>query len=604
MPGTRRTTRLHDVWGTLRRWTSATTVAAAATIVLAPVGFALMLRNFDRRFPFDAPTTGETFVWALAAASCLALAVAGVWLWWRVPTTPTGWWLAVAGLLSALWLAGRFWPGPVSPWADRLLPTPVKAAVVLAVLPWPTGRLERSWSRPFTASVVAYVAVGVVSPFLWFRLPSWDSGWVLPTIGDLAGGTVVAVVATTLLRGVAPALLLAALFRRQHALPPSMGTSARTAFVGGAVLATTELLAFVTDVVLPLRSGLGPFLVRDVGTIRSAVEVGRFAVVAGLLVAAEGARRRFAAAALGSRSVEIGAASLDTTAAGDVSRVLGDPTARLRLGDGDAPSLPEPAPGSVRTEIADDTGRVLAAVDHAPDVAVTAASCDALLSAVELVVNRHARRIDADLRTAEVQAIQRQVMDAQDRARRRLERDLHDGVQQRLVALALQASMLARREQSVGRLDEERATLREAIADAVRFARNAPGAGAPAVLDPGLAAGLVALDATIPMATSLHLDGDVPAGHPAASVLWFVASEAVANSLKHAQPTEIGLRLRVHDGTAELTVVDNGVGGAPAPSAILRRLSIVPSTVDVDSPPGRGTTIQVRVDLALAASPA
>ena len=193
------------------------------------------------------------------------------------------------------------------------------------------------------------------------------------------------------------------------------------------------------------------------------------------------------------------------------------------------------------------------------------------------------------------------MLDSQDRTRRRLERNLHDGVQQRLVALALEASLLARRECSGSVASDERDRLRTAVIDAIDFSHQVLDEGPPAVLDPGLSAGLTALDAVIPMTTRLHLVGDVPADDPVASALWFVASEAVANSLKHADAQEIRIHLRVDSTSAELTISDDGCGGAiGSPAAIARRLAAFDSTLEVTSPPGGGTTIRARVPLTAA----
>jgi signal transduction histidine kinase len=178
-------------------------------------------------------------------------------------------------------------------------------------------------------------------------------------------------------------------------------------------------------------------------------------------------------------------------------------------------------------------------------------------------------------------------------------------VQQRLVALALEASLLARREQASGPQPLSRQELLDSIDATIALTSDVMRDGTPAVLDAGLAAGLAALEATVPILSTLDIDGDLPADHPATAVLWFVACEAVANTLKHANATQIGLRLHVGDAVAELTVVDNGVGGAPgSPLAIIRRLAAVPSTATVDSPPGRGTALEVHVDLVGARVPA
>ena len=148
-------------------------------------------------------------------------------------------------------------------------------------------------------------------------------------------------------------------------------------------------------------------------------------------------------------------------------------------------------------------------------------------------------------------------------------------------------------------MPDERDRLRAAVVDAIDFSHEVLSEGAPGVLDPGLSAGLVALDAVIPLTTRLDLSGDVPADDPVAAALWFVASEAVANSLKHADAHEIQIHLRVDAISAELTITDDGCGGAiGSPAAIARRLAAFDSTLEVTSPPGGGTTIRARIPLA------
>jgi signal transduction histidine kinase len=243
-------------------------------------------------------------------------------------------------------------------------------------------------------------------------------------------------------------------------------------------------------------------------------------------------------------------------------------------------------------------GEVVAAVEH--DAAIVASSITryAMMTSIGMALLRHARQVEADQRTAEVRRVQRQVLDSQDRTRRRLERNLHDGLQQRLVALSLEASMMARHE-SAGAVDAaERARLQAAVIDTIEFSHAVLNEGAPGVLDPGLAAGLVALEAVIPLTTRLHVSGDVPADDPVASALWFVASEAVANSLKHADAHNIQISLRVDSNSAELTIIDDGCGGAGSPAAIARRLAAFDSTLEVASPPGGGTSIRASIPLA------
>jgi signal transduction histidine kinase len=526
-------------------------VVAGASFMTTIVGIQLAREHAPQRWPYEAWSTADVVVWSLGAASGTGLALAAGWLSWRLPTNPTGWWLSVTALAFAAWIAGGNWSGPVSPWFEELLPPVFKATAVLAVVPWPTGRLEPRWARPFNRAVALYLVLALVEPFVGYRFSLWiRDDWRLPSIGGLVPGYLTELLAYTLLGGLAPCVLLAALVRRQAMVPSPMRRSVRPAFIGVGVLALTEVWVAVTNVALAPLGTIGMLWSRF-DTVRSAVDLGRFVVVAGLLVVAELARHRGAGRAT-ARTIELGPAERDV----DVAGLLGDPSARV--------------------------------VD----------------AAVSLAAVRQARRADADARTSEVRHAQRRVLEAQDRARRRLERDLHDGVQQRMVAVALEASMLARHESLSGCLDAtRRQALRASIDDAVRHVDAVLAERTPAVVAPGLAAGLHALGATVPMSTVVEIDGDIAGDCRAAAVLWFVAAEAVANTLKHADATELFIGLNVQPESAALTVRDNGTGGEQVVStAIGRRLSTMPSSLDIASVPGGGTTVLARVDLTAESS--
>ena len=277
--------------------------------------------------------------------------------------------------------------------------------------------------------------------------------------------------------------------------------------------------------------------------------------------------------------------------------VLRQPAApALHMGVDD---LEPPLVARGRVEIVDRMGTLVAAVDHDPTLVVSAAALAALLAGVELSILRAARGAEARARSLELRKTQRTVLDTHDVARYRLERDLHDGVQQRLVALTIEASMAARREGTSRERWANRDALIVSIESTILLARDVTCERSPAVLQRGLAEGLVALNSTIPIASTLEIDGDLVADHPAAATLWFVACEAVANALKHSGATRIGLALRVDDDVAELVVSDDGVGGALAPAdSIRRRLAAPWAQVMVSSPPGAGTVVTVQVDLS------
>jgi signal transduction histidine kinase len=186
--------------------------------------------------------------------------------------------------------------------------------------------------------------------------------------------------------------------------------------------------------------------------------------------------------------------------------------------------------------------------------------------------------------------------------RRRLERDLHDGAQQRLVSLALTLRMA--REKlgpdggEAGRLlDRSRQELDEALKEIRELARGIH----PTVLsDRGLGAAVEALAHRAPVPVEV---GQVPAQELPEQVelaAYFVVSEALTNVAKHASATHAAVTVTNDNGRLAVEVSDDGVGGADiARGTGLRglsdRLAAINGQLDIDSQPGRGTTLRAGI---------
>ena len=576
------------------------------SVAAACIGLAVSLlaatairENLSARPPTPAWSLGESVVWGLEIFSCLTLVIVGPWLTVRLPTNPTGWWVTIAGFGLAACLLGMYSTYSFSPWFEHVLPPIYKLAMVIAVACWPTGHVHPRWKRPLATALALYLVVGIGSQFIGFRkfIP-WPGS--LPAVGTAAGGALAREASDAILAGIGPMILLVAVMRRRSGMPTSVRRTSTPAFVAAAVLGLSELWVFLAHLL-----AAAPNTDRDelLTRITSCIDVGRYGVVALLLAWSEAIRHRdrTASGIAGIQSIELGPSEPRATTSAEIARILGDPTARLVLDEPEVSSIVTHLVGDgiiggtnrSAITIVDRSRTVVAVVEHdSKIIAGQVTTRHALMASVGMAVLHRARLDEAEQRGAEVRLVQRGVLDAQDRARRRLERDLHDGVQQRLVALAIDASLLARRESADGRNEADRANLQASINAVVDFCREILHTGVPGVLDPGLAAGLVALDAVIPLPTSLEISGDVHADHPAAAALWFVASEAVANSLKHAHAREIVIRLYVDDRTADLTVRDDGLGGvAHPPSAIVHRLNGLDSLVELASPHGGGTSL-------------
>jgi PAS domain S-box-containing protein len=207
----------------------------------------------------------------------------------------------------------------------------------------------------------------------------------------------------------------------------------------------------------------------------------------------------------------------------------------------------------------------------------------------------------------ELRASRARIVQATDAERRRLERDLHDGAQQRLVALSLSLRLIrsqieAAPQDAAELLDEAVEELSGATAELRELARGIH----PAILtDRGLDAALKALAARAPLPVSVEsdvgADGRLPA--PVEAAAYFVAAEALTNVARYAQATRAQVRVVRGASTVTVDVRDDGAGGAdPAAGSGLRglsdRIAALDGVLEVASPPGGGTVVKAAIPCA------
>jgi signal transduction histidine kinase len=210
---------------------------------------------------------------------------------------------------------------------------------------------------------------------------------------------------------------------------------------------------------------------------------------------------------------------------------------------------------------------------------------------------------------AEVTASRARIVTASDETRRRIERDLHDGIQQRLVTLALdmrtvgdtvapQSEELA---ESVSQLGD---SLRNVIDELHEIARGVH----PAILsEGGLTPAVKALARRSPVPMELHVRNVERLPEQVEVAAYYVVSEAITNTAKHARATVARVDLDVRDGTLHLSVRDDGVGGAdPARGSgivgLTDRVTALGGTLVLRSPPGEGTAIDLALPINAALS--
>jgi len=238
-----------------------------------------------------------------------------------------------------------------------------------------------------------------------------------------------------------------------------------------------------------------------------------------------------------------------------------------------------------------------------------AAQAGLVLRLVGLRAELAARHGDLVVRAAELRASRERLIETQDAERRRLERDIHDGAQQHLVALAVNlrlAETVATRspERAAKVLAEQADAAREAIETLSQLSR---GIYPRLLAEEGLVPALRAAVATSPVPVTVEADAErLPTAVEAA--LYFFAMEAVQNAAKHARAGGISVSLTRDGGERRLTVADDGAGFDAEQAEQVRagaglsnmrdRLDAVGGSVRLTSVPGRGTTVVAVVGAA------
>jgi signal transduction histidine kinase len=473
---------------------------------------------------------------------------------------------------------------------------------VYLVLSFPTGRLRSTLDR---ALFVAALVLVTLVELAWLLFADARS----QICSDCPSNALEIVrndtVANAILQGqrtagvilcVFTVALLAARWRR--ASLPERRASAPVLWAGGAMFAA---LAFsVANDIFDEPLGPGPAWTRSL--VFASIPI---AVLAVLL------QRRLARGAVAGLVVELGESATTGDLREALGRALGDPSlelaywvpARARYVDasGHPVELPQPDAGRSATVVERD-GETIAALIHDPALAENSELVQSVCAAAALTLENARLQAELRARLAELQASRARLVEATDSERRRIERDLHDGTQQRLVSIAM----------TLGLAESKLATDRPAVEPVLREAREALAVALdelreltqgirPAILvERGLAAALDDLSrrAALPVRVDVAIRGRLP--EQVESAAYFVASEALANAAKHAHANEVRLAASMHGDALVLEVADDGIGGAGAGGGsglrgLADRVEALGGRLTVSSPPGRGTTLRAEL---------
>ncbi len=293
-----------------------------------------------------------------------------------------------------------------------------------------------------------------------------------------------------------------------------------------------------------------------------------------------------------------------------LARTLGDPSlvlayrvpGRRAYIDGDGRPVEPPAPGG------DRTATPIERDDHELGMLVHDASLDDDPELVEAVAATAAIALDdarlhaeSEDRLAELRASRERLVAASDAERRRLERNLHDGAQQRLVSVALQLRMIQGRIRTDPALAEQLlSSASEELSQSLQELRELARGIHPAVLNHGLRAALTSLASRATVATSVSFEGPERLPEPVELAAYFVACEALANVARYAHATQTAIRVSRRAGDAVIEIDDDGVGGADESAGtglqgLADRVAALGGSLRILSPPGGGTVVTAQL---------
>jgi signal transduction histidine kinase len=571
----------------------------AAVLAAVGVGLAAFQQFGPLLWPYDLGPS-----WSVATAAWYFL-VDLVWVAAMVATyvrDPDGQMWKLFLLYRVVTTLGVLWVFPTSlTWTLSQLVTGLGSVVfVHLVLAFPSGRLTDPFDRRIVVAAYAFLAASRVAWVLVWRPTPGQVGFaprnpfvVAPndTLAFLFGPVALVALAIVLLAAVIVGLgrhwRRASPVLRRSLLPITIAAPIQLGFTVAWYLAGAIPSEWGT-----LRGVLQSPVVAIAGLV---FPVG---YLVGLV------RARLARAAVADLAVELGRGVPLGGLRDALARALRDPTLVLAFPapTGDGFVGPDGAPVELPDEA--DATRAVARLAHGDELFAALAYDPAIeredpgrVAAVASVARlaleneRLAAQVRAQLE--EVRASRSRIVDAADAERRRIERDLHDGAQQRLVALAMRLDQA--REQSAGASDLIDATTAELLA-AIREVRDlAHGVHPPILTDAGLGAAIEALAERTPFPVAIDATDERFAPEVEAAA-YFVVAEGLTNVARYSGASGASVEVRAADGRLVVRVSDDGRGGAdPAAGSGLRgledRLAAVGGELSVTSEPGAGTTL-------------
>ncbi len=268
--------------------------------------------------------------------------------------------------------------------------------------------------------------------------------------------------------------------------------------------------------------------------------------------------------------------------------------------DGNPATLPEPGGGRGVT-LVKQNGEQVAALVYDATLGEEPELVEAVSAAAAIALENG--RLEAELRAQlqELHGSRTRVVEAQQNERRRLERDLHDGAQQRLVALALELGVLAEQANTDPATQTRLKRARGEVAQSLDELRDVARGLHPAVVSGhGLAIALESLVAVTPLEVQLKTDGLPRLPEHLEVAAYYVVAESLTNAAKHAQASQVTVDVTVVDDTLIVEIVDDGVGGADSERGtglrgLADRVEALNGRLRIWSAAGQGTRVRAEI---------
>ena len=523
----------------------------------------------------------------------LPFVFAGIVAWRRRPDSAFGPLMILAGFATQLSIL-QWTNQPVLNTIGQLCDLLVAAIWLHVFLAYPTGRLAGRADRAVV--IIGYVAaVGLQVVIL--MLGGFNDGHLLTVVSRQAAAEVVQNVQLLTLSALA-LIGVVLLWRRWRALPRWQRRRPAQIVINCFSLSLVMLAALLIAGAFQLPG----FEIIRLATFATA-GLAPLAFLAGLLDA------RLAKAGVSELLVQLRASP-----APDLQELLAqalrDPTLSLiywlpQYGswadqNGNPTTLPEPDSGR-RVTVVEQHGEQIAALVYDATLGEEPELVEAVSAAAAIALENG--RLEAELRARlqELHGSRTRVVEAEQNERRRLERNLHDGAQQRLVALALELGMLAEQTGSdlatQTRLKRARSELAESLSELRDIAHGLH----PAVVSGhGLAVALDSLVAATPLDVRLTTDGLPRLPEPLELAAYYVVSESLTNAAKHAHATRVTVNVGVIDGTLVAEIVDDGIGGADSEGGtglrgLADRVEALNGRLRIWTAAGKGTRVRAEL---------